>query len=44
MRSHLISGIEFHAAVFVVAPLIGVAALIPVSIVAGALLLLNEIF
>jgi phosphatidylglycerophosphate synthase len=44
VRSHLISGIEFHAAVFVVAPLIGVAALLPVSIVAGVLLLLNEVF
>ena len=44
MRTHLISGIEFHAAVFVVAPLIGVAALLPVSIVAGVLLLLNEVF
>lgn len=44
VRTHLISGIEFHAAVFVVAPLAGVAALLPVSIVAGTLLLLNEIF
>ncbi|MDP9862956.1 MULTISPECIES: CDP-alcohol phosphatidyltransferase family protein [Streptosporangium] len=44
VRTHLISGIEFHAAVFVVAPLIGVAALLPVSIVAGVLLLLNEVF
>ena len=44
VRSHLISGIEFHAAVFVVGPLIGTAALVPVSIVAGVLLLLNEVF
>lgn len=44
VRTHLISGIEFHAAVFVIAPLIGVAALLPVSIAAGALLLLNEVF
>ncbi|MBB4939694.1 hypothetical protein FHR32_003999 [Streptosporangium album] len=44
VRTHLISGIEFHAAVFVVAPLVGVAALLPVSIVAGTLLLLNEVF
>ncbi|MDR8408698.1 CDP-alcohol phosphatidyltransferase family protein [Nonomuraea sp. 3-1Str] len=44
VRSHLISGIEFHAAVFVVAPLVGVAALVPVSAVAGVLLLANEIF
>ncbi|MEV0201277.1 CDP-alcohol phosphatidyltransferase family protein [Nonomuraea sp. NPDC050691] len=44
VRTHLISGIEFHAAVFVVAPLVGVAALVPVSAVAGVLLLANEIF
>ncbi|MEU4829780.1 CDP-alcohol phosphatidyltransferase family protein [Streptosporangium sp. NPDC023615] len=44
VRTHLISGIEFHAAVFVVAPLIGTAALVPVAVGAGALLLLNEIF
>ncbi|MFB9967318.1 CDP-alcohol phosphatidyltransferase family protein [Sinosporangium siamense] len=44
VRSHLISGIEFHAAVFVVAPLIGAHALVPVSVGAGALLLANEIF
>ncbi|GAA3471715.1 CDP-alcohol phosphatidyltransferase family protein [Nonomuraea roseola] len=44
VRSHLISGIEFHAAVFVVAPLIGQAALIPVTAVASILLLANEIF
>ncbi|MFI6320704.1 CDP-alcohol phosphatidyltransferase family protein [Nonomuraea sp. NPDC050556] len=44
VRSHLISGIEFHAAVFVIAPLIGAAALIPVSVAASALLLVNEIF
>ncbi|MEV0581669.1 CDP-alcohol phosphatidyltransferase family protein [Nonomuraea sp. NPDC050310] len=44
VRSHLISGIEFHAAVFVVAPLVGPAALIPVATVASLLLLANEIF
>ncbi|WP_344977898.1 CDP-alcohol phosphatidyltransferase family protein [Streptosporangium fragile] len=44
VRSHLISGIEFHAAVFVVAPLVGRAALVPVAVVAGMLLLLNEVF
>ncbi|MEU6996870.1 CDP-alcohol phosphatidyltransferase family protein [Nonomuraea sp. NPDC046570] len=44
VRTHLISGIEFHAAVFVVAPLVGVAALIPVAAVASVLLLANEIF
>lgn len=44
VRSHLISGIEFHAAVFVVAPLIGAAALIPVTAAASVLLLVNEVF
>ncbi|MBG0827871.1 CDP-alcohol phosphatidyltransferase family protein [Planomonospora sp. ID67723] len=44
VRPHLMSGIEFHAAVFVVAPLLGSRALLPVSTAAGALLLLNEIF
>ncbi|MFI6476626.1 CDP-alcohol phosphatidyltransferase family protein [Nonomuraea sp. NPDC050663] len=44
VRSHLISGIEFHAAVFVVAPLIGAAALLPVSTGASLLLLANEVF
>ncbi|MFG1941795.1 CDP-alcohol phosphatidyltransferase family protein [Nonomuraea sp. NPDC048826] len=44
VRSHLISGIEFHAAVFVIAPLIGVAALIPVAAGASFLLLANEVF
>ncbi|GAA0926646.1 hypothetical protein GCM10009560_28670 [Nonomuraea longicatena] len=44
VRSHLISGIEFHAAVFVVAPLIGAVALIPISAAASVLLLVNEIF
>ncbi|GAA3841745.1 hypothetical protein GCM10022226_75300 [Sphaerisporangium flaviroseum] len=44
VRTHLMSGIEFHAAVFVLAPLIGPAALLPVTTGAGALLVLNEIF
>ncbi|MEU5866767.1 MULTISPECIES: CDP-alcohol phosphatidyltransferase family protein [unclassified Nonomuraea] len=44
VRSHLISGIEFHAAVFVIAPLAGVWALIPLAAAAGVLLLANEIF
>ncbi|MEU4578148.1 CDP-alcohol phosphatidyltransferase family protein [Nonomuraea sp. ATR24] len=44
VRSHLISGIEFHAAVFVIAPLAGAGALIPVAVVASVLLLANEIF
>jgi phosphatidylglycerophosphate synthase len=39
VRRHLFSGIEFHAAVFVVAPLLGAAALIPMTAAAGALLL-----
>lgn len=44
VRAHLFSGIEFHASVFVVAPLVGVPALVPVSTVASVLLLANEIF
>ncbi len=44
VRTHLMSGIEFHAAVFVIAPLGGPAALLPVTTCAGALLVLNEIF
>ncbi|MFC6080687.1 CDP-alcohol phosphatidyltransferase family protein [Sphaerisporangium aureirubrum] len=44
VRTHLMSGIEFHAAVFVVAPLAGAEALLPVTVTAGALLVLNEIF
>jgi hypothetical protein len=43
VRSHVIGGIEFHAAVFVVSPLFGPAAFVPVSIGAGALLLAFEI-
>ncbi|MFI6476624.1 CDP-alcohol phosphatidyltransferase family protein [Nonomuraea sp. NPDC050663] len=39
VRRHLFSGIEFHAAVFVAAPLAGAAALVPMTAVAGALLL-----
>ncbi|WP_182908310.1 CDP-alcohol phosphatidyltransferase family protein [Microbispora sp. H13382] len=42
VRTHVVSGIEFHAAVFVVAPLLGPAALVPVAAVAGALLLAFE--
>ncbi|ETK33253.1 CDP-alcohol phosphatidyltransferase family protein [Microbispora sp. ATCC PTA-5024] len=42
VRTHVMSGIEFHAAVFVVAPLLGVGALVPVSAGAGALLLAFE--
>ncbi len=44
VRSHLISGIEFHAAVFVIAPLAGAWALIPLAAAAGVLLLANEVF
>ncbi|MFC5833051.1 CDP-alcohol phosphatidyltransferase family protein [Nonomuraea insulae] len=44
VRSHLVSGIEFHAAVFVIAPLAGAWALIPLAVSSGALLLLNEVF
>ncbi|GGS81477.1 hypothetical protein GCM10010156_45230 [Planobispora rosea] len=44
IRTHLMSGIEFHAAVFVAAPLLGAWALVPVATGAGALLLLNETY
>ncbi|GGK55782.1 hypothetical protein Ppa06_11320 [Planomonospora parontospora subsp. parontospora] len=44
VRTHLMSGIEFHAAVFVVAPLLGSWALLPVSAAAGGMLLLNEAY
>jgi hypothetical protein len=44
VRTHLMSGIEFHAAVFVLAPLAGAGALLPVTAGAGTLLVLNEIF
>jgi hypothetical protein len=44
VRTHVVSGIEFHAAVFVVAPLLGSWALVPVSIGSGALLLMFEMF
>ncbi|MFB9253856.1 CDP-alcohol phosphatidyltransferase family protein [Sphaerisporangium melleum] len=44
VRTHLMSGIEFHAAVFVAGPLLGPAALLPVTVGAGLLLVLNEIF
>ncbi|MBO4270462.1 CDP-alcohol phosphatidyltransferase family protein [Microbispora triticiradicis] len=43
VRTHVMSGIEFHAAVFVVGPLLGARALVPVSVVAGGLLLVFEI-
>ncbi|MFD0883744.1 CDP-alcohol phosphatidyltransferase family protein [Streptosporangium algeriense] len=47
VRTHLISGIEFHAAVFVVGPLLGAltgpVVLVPITAGAGSLLLLNEI-
>ncbi|MEV0617346.1 CDP-alcohol phosphatidyltransferase family protein [Nonomuraea sp. NPDC050404] len=44
VRSHLVSGIEFHAAVFVIAPLAGAWALIPLAVLSGLLLLANEVF
>ncbi|GAA3718367.1 hypothetical protein GCM10022224_100130 [Nonomuraea antimicrobica] len=44
VRSHLVSGIEFHAAVFVIAPLAGAWALIPLAVASGLLLLANEVF
>ena len=46
IRAHLVSGIEFEMAVFVVAPIVGAfarSALIVVPVVAGSLLLLFEI-
>ncbi|GII53123.1 hypothetical protein Pth03_15120 [Planotetraspora thailandica] len=43
VRTHFFSGIEFEAAVFVVAPVIGSWAFVPTSIGAGALLLAFEI-
>ncbi|MFF4773106.1 CDP-alcohol phosphatidyltransferase family protein [Microtetraspora fusca] len=42
VRSHLISGIEFHAAVFVIGPLLGAVAWLWTSAVMGALLLAFE--
>ncbi|GIH72080.1 MULTISPECIES: CDP-alcohol phosphatidyltransferase family protein [Sphaerimonospora] len=42
VRTHVVSGIEFHAAVFVVAPVLGSWALVPVTIGAGTLLLAFE--
>ncbi|MBP2704796.1 CDP-alcohol phosphatidyltransferase family protein [Microbispora sp. RL4-1S] len=42
VRTHVISGIEFHAAVFVVAPLLGMWAVVPVAAGTGALLLAFE--
>ncbi len=43
VRTHVMSGIEFHAAVFVVAPLFGIQAFVPITIVAGSVLLAFEI-
>lgn len=42
VRTHVMSGIEYHAAVFVIAPLAGPAALLPVAVAGSALLLLFE--
>ncbi|MET9337268.1 MULTISPECIES: CDP-alcohol phosphatidyltransferase family protein [unclassified Nonomuraea] len=44
VRSHVISGIEFHATVFVIAPLLGQSSLIPVIAGISVLFLTNEIF
>ncbi|MBB1259720.1 CDP-alcohol phosphatidyltransferase family protein [Streptomyces alkaliterrae] len=41
IRTHLISGIEFQMAVFIIGPLLG--AVMPVTIVAGALLMVFEL-
>lgn len=43
VRTHVMSGIEFHAAVFVVAPLFGIQAFVPISICAGSVLLAFEV-
>ncbi|GLW96237.1 CDP-alcohol phosphatidyltransferase family protein [Microtetraspora sp. NBRC 16547] len=42
VRSHLISGIEFHAAVFVIGPVLGAVAWLWTSALVGALLLAFE--
>ena len=42
VRTHVMSGIEYHAAVFVIAPLIGPAALLPVTVAGSLLLILFE--
>ncbi|MEZ0072822.1 CDP-alcohol phosphatidyltransferase family protein [Planotetraspora sp. GP83] len=42
VRTHVVSGIEFHVAVFVVGPLLGSRSWVPVSAGAGALLLAFE--
>jgi phosphatidylglycerophosphate synthase len=43
IRPNVISGIEFQMAVFIVAPLIGPAALIPVTLLVGGLLMAVEL-
>jgi hypothetical protein len=43
VRPRVVSGIEFQMAVFIVAPLIGAAALIPVTLLAGGLLTVFEL-
>lgn len=43
VRTHVMSGIEYHAAVFVIAPLFGPAALLPVAVAGSALLVLFEV-
>ena len=42
VRTHVMSGIEYHAAVFVIAPLLGPAALLPVAVAGSLLLILFE--
>ncbi len=42
VRTHVMSGIEYHAAVFVIAPLAGPAALLPVAVAGSLLLVLFE--
>lgn len=43
IRPNLVSGIEFHMAVFIVGPVIGPAAIIPVTLLMGGLLLTIEL-
>jgi hypothetical protein len=43
IRPNVVSGIEFQMAVFIVAPVIGPAAVVPVTLLAGGLLLAFEL-
>ncbi|MBB5870621.1 phosphatidylglycerophosphate synthase [Allocatelliglobosispora scoriae] len=43
IRPHLVGGIEFQMAVFIIAPLLGAWTIVPVTIVSGALMVLFEL-